>query len=56
MKNEKSTPMRNIVTPQGNAKICQLYSNGFEKFILIKIRGKYYTFPVSYLIAELTKP
>ena len=48
-------PVREIRTPQGTGKICELYHNGSEYFVLVKIRRKVYTFPLSYLIAELTK-
>lgn len=47
--------IREIRTPQGNAKICELYDNDSGTQVIMKIRGKFYTFPLIYFLRELTK-
>lgn len=54
MQPNKQPNIREIRTPQGNAKICELYNNGSNPQIIMKIRGNIYTFPSKYLIDELT--
>ena len=46
--------LREIRTPKGNAKICELYDNGSNPQIIMKIRRNTYVFPSSYLIDQLT--
>ena len=48
-------PVREIRTPKEHAKICEIYHNGSESVVLIKIRRKTYTFPLRYFITELSR-
>ena len=54
MQQKKLPSVREIRTPQGHAKICELYENGSDSQVIIKIRGNIYTFPSQYLIDKLT--
>lgn len=48
-------PVREIRTPIENAKICEVYHNGSEYMVLIKVRRKTYSIPLRHLLTELTR-
>ena len=57
MKPQNRQTIREVRIPKkfGNAKICELYYNNSEIYIMIKIRKNVYTFPLHYLLSELTR-
>lgn len=48
-------PVREIRTPNENAKICEVYHNGYEYMVLIKVRKKTLSIPLRHLLMELTR-
>lgn len=54
MDQSNSYQIREVRIEDG-ARLGDLYWNGAELYLIIKIRSKVYTIPVNYLIKELTR-
>lgn len=47
--------VREIRSPIEHAKLCEVYYNGSEFMVLMKVRKKIYTLPLRCFIHELTR-